>query len=88
MCDSKSPSAWRTNCVSEIIVGEEISERSSGCIQDSAREKGQNGKKREEGEERKKGKKGKKDKNPRNNTGGFPDKCQHFLELHKKGKMT
>lgn len=54
MYGSKSASAWYTKYVSEIIVHEEVSERSSGCIQDtSAREKKKNEKEMEEEKERK-----------------------------------
>lgn len=52
-CGSKSPSARRTTCVSKITADGEISERSSGGIQESAREKGHDGEEREqEGEGR------------------------------------
>lgn len=54
MRGSKSASAWHAKYVSEIIVHEEVTERSSGCIQDmSAREKKKKEKEMEEENERK-----------------------------------
>lgn len=58
MYGSKSASAWYTKYVSEIIVHEEVSERSSGCIQDtSAREKKKEKEMEEEKERKRKGRK-------------------------------
>lgn len=82
LCGSKSPSGWRTKCVSKITVDGEVSERSSGCIQDSAREKGHDGKEREEEGEGREGRE--ENKNLRKDMGGLPDDANIFLSYTER----